>query len=408
MFGKYKRIFLFVAVVALVFSLFVVAVACDEKGETNVKKATGIEVTVAASSALTYTNGNIVVKEGAVPTFAAADFSVQIVYSDGSKEGVTGFTIDASGVASDAPAGYYFVTISYQGFSYSVQVVVEEAPKTALPAIDTGNDFTYEYTGEEIDILAKFDLGREENEKLIPLLNEGKISVSTAENLDMRKAKDAGGYVLCLVAADGYVWVEDGVKYSEKTIYWYITKKVVPKPTIVGETSFVYTGEEITLSVDTHGFDDVVTFVNGSATNKGVWANQGNDTYHCSAVIKEECQANYSFADAQVAVDVGDWRITPRFLDIPVLLEYTSKETDESEVDWYHYPNVGGEVPDVKTSVDDDPLFSVDVSVYGENRYIVSIEPAFAGELRPNYRWNDGTETGAEIIGGFTYNVELD
>ena len=358
---KIKRLFLIVTVIALALCVTAFAVACGDKEteEGGTKTPTSLEVTLADGSTLSYSSGTITVTEGQIPTIAAGDFKVSVVYSDGSKEAVTGFTYDASTFTQNSPAGSYNISFAYSGQTAFVTVQVLSVPSTALAALDTETTYSYVYSGAAVDIIAKLDAAREGDNKLSAMIASGKIRLSTEQNLDVRTATDAGDYALQVIAAPGYAWIDaNSGEDTEKTICWKIAKRTIPLPTVQGGvTSFEFTGEEITLPVDLHGYDEQITFENGSPTNKATYVNYGNGHYLCQALIKEAYQTNYAFSQDKYIVDVSEWTITPKRLTVPTLVGYKNKTTAEG-VDYYHYDYTGSPLA-VATSVDNDAVFTV-------------------------------------------------
>lgn len=410
---KIKRLFLIVTVIALALCVTAFAVACGDKEteEGGTKTPTSLEVTLADGSTLSYSSGTITVTEGQIPTIAAGDFKVSVVYSDGSKEAVTGFTYDASTFTQNSPAGSYNISFAYSGQTAFVTVQVLPVPSTALAALDTETTYSYVYSGAAVDIIAKLDAAREGDNKLSAMIASGKVRLSTEQNLDVRTATDAGDYALQVIAAPGYAWIDaNSGEDTEKTICWKIAKRTIPLPTVQGGvTSFEFTGEEITLPVDLHGYDEQITFENGSPTNKATYVNYGNDHYLCQALIKEAYQTNYAFSQDRYIVDVSEWTITPKRLTVPTLVGYKNKTTAEG-VDYYHYDYTGSPLA-VATSVDNDAVFTVnrnsgspiqDVLDWENGSYYVSVSLTNS-ELANNYRWTDGSQ-----VSEVSFNVVVD
>lgn len=419
---RLKKVFLLIAVFVLSICVVAFAASCDkEENGGSQKTITNLEATLADGSSLTYSNGMIIVTEGQIPSFTTGDFSVKIVYSDGSKEAVSGFTIDASAIPANATAGSYTISFSYSGHSTTVSVEVRASEPEALPAIDSQTTYSYEYTGSAIDLIEKLDANRSAENKIAPLITAGKIRISTQENVRTRQATNVGDYMLELVAADGNVWKDETLgQTSSMTLLWRITKKVIPTPTVSGSTTFEYTGEEITLPVDLHGFDEQITFFNGGIdTNKAIDANYPGTSNYCQAIIKEQYQDSYTFQNDQYTVEVGTWTITPKRIPYPTLIAaenatptykgYTRKEMKEG-VDYYHYTYTGNPIP-VETSVERNDLFEVerngttgitDVISYEGGCYAVFVNFADQNKIG-NYVWTNGTP-----ISQVMFNVIVD
>ena len=284
-----RRAFLLLSVVFLIASIVVFTTACslggpvEGGGETAAPTVVGIEVTVADGSPLNVQGDRIVMPLGQLGVIANGDLSVVALYSDGAKQTVTDFTVDASSLLS------------------------VEAPGVYMPAIETTEIYSVEYSGEEVDIVAKLDENRAEADKIATLLADGKVTVAEGENYT-RTATDAGDYVLCLTAAPGCVWGDESTGFvTEQYIGWRVSKKVIPVPTAGETTSFVYTGSEITLPVDLHGFDDVITLSNGGTpTNVAINANQGDSVNLCAAYVRTEYRNNYVFEGNLDAVEFFD------------------------------------------------------------------------------------------------------
>ena len=116
---NHRRVFSFLSVAFLIVALVVLMAACslggtEGGGETPAPTVTGIEATVADGSTLTWQGGKIVMALGQIQAVANGDLSVSLVYSDGTKQPITDFTIDASSVTSDAVAGSYTVVVTYR------------------------------------------------------------------------------------------------------------------------------------------------------------------------------------------------------------------------------------------------------------------------------------------------------
>lgn len=409
---RLKRLFLIITVAVLALCVAAFAVACGDKTpEGDTKTPTSLEVTLADGSTLSYSGGAIIVTEGQIPAITAGDFKVSVVYSDDSREAITGFSYNAGSFSQNSVAGSYSLTFTHSGQTAIVTVQVLPIQRTALASIDTSITYSYEYSGSEIDVIAKLDATREGENKIASMIASGKVRISTEQNLNVRTATNAGYYFLDLIAADGYSWQEESAGEStSKMIGWRIAQRVIPLPTVQGGvTSFEFTGEEITLPVDLHGYNDQITFVNGSPTNKAIYANYGADHYTCQALIKEEYQNNYTFVGDGFIVDVSDWTIYPKRLAFPALVGYKNKTTADG-VDYYHYDYTGSAIA-VTTNLDDNDLFTVEknsgypivnVLDWENGSYYVGV--TFKDStLAPNYRWADGSE-----ISGTSFNVVID
>ncbi|MBO4283953.1 MAG: hypothetical protein J5958_04935 [Clostridia bacterium] len=408
---RMKRVILFSSVVILMTAFVFLMAACslggtEGGGETPAPSATGIEVTVADGSTLTWQGGKIVMVLGQIQAVAKGDLSVALVYSDGTKQPITDFSIDASSVTNDAAAGSYTVVVTYREYTAMITVNVVD-PRVPLPSIETTEVYSFEYRGSSIDIVEMLDEDRADADKIATLLAEGKVTVAEGENYT-RTATNTGDYLLCIRASDGYVFGDETTGLvTEQIVSWNITKKVVPIPTADGTTSFVYTGSEITLPVNAHGFDEVITFINGNVpTNKATNANQGNNKNLCVAIIKSECEDNYIFEGNQYAVEVAEWTITPKPLAYPTVLN--GKKVTEAETDYYHFDYNEGQPVAMQTSVDDLGLFLIEglsSATYVNGSYFtvdVVLDENVA--VRENYRWEDG----AEITGPITFRVVVD
>ena len=407
-----RRAFLLLSVVFLIASIVVFTTACslggpvEGGGETAAPTVVGIEVTVADGSPLNVQGDRIVMPLGQLGMIANGDLSVVALYSDGAKQTVTDFTVDASSLLSVEAPGVYTVVVAYGQFSTVLTVDVVD-DRAVLPAIETVEIYSVEYSGEEVDIIAKLDENRAEADKIATLLADGKVTVAEGENYT-RSATDAGDYVLCLTAAPGCVWGDESTGFvTEQYIGWRVSKKVIPVPTAGETTSFVYTGSEITLPVDLHGFDDVITLSNGGTpTNVAINANQGDSVNLCAAYVRTEYRNNYVFEGNLDAVEVAQWKITPRRLPYPALL--TGTKVTVAETDYYHFDYNEGKPVDLRTSVDDTGLFLVEGVSYATEVngacYTVNVVLDETKAIRENYRWEDG----AEITGPVTFNVVID
>ena len=410
--NRSKKTVLFLSALVLTAVLVFILAACSLSAETpgggNAEAATltGIEITVADGSTLTYQGGKIVMTLGQIRTVQKSDLTVNAVYSDGTKSAITDFTLDASSLTTDATPGSYTVMVSYQQYTATVTVDVVDA-RAALPTIEGTTVYSFEYSGEEIDIVAKLDEGRAEADKIATLLAEGKVTVAAGEN-HTRTATNTGDYLLCIVAADGYVFGDETTGLvTEQIVPWNVTKKVVPVPTAGNTTTFEYTGSEITLPVDKHGFDDVITFVNGNVpTNKATAANQGNNKNLCVAIIKTEYENNYIFEGNVNAVEVAEWCITPKRLAYPAVLN--GVKTTEDQFDYYHFDYNEGQPVALQTSVDGSGLFYVqgleNATYVNGSFHTVSVVFDETNASRDNYRWEDG----AEITGPIDFRVVID
>ena len=410
---KFKRLFLIITVAVLALCVAAFAVACGDKTPEggDAKTPTNLEVTLADGSTLSYSGGAIIVTEGQIPAITAGDFKVSVVYSDDSKEAISGFTYDVGSLSQNSVAGSYSITFTYSGQTAFVTVQVLPIQRTALSPIDTSITYTYEYSGNEVDIIAKLDATREGENKISSMIASGKVRISTEQNLNVRTATNAGYYFLDLIAADGYSWQEESAGEStSKMISWRISKKEIPLPTVQGGiTSFEFTGEEITLPVNVNGFDDQITFVNGLPTNKATYVTYGDNHYTCQAMIKDEYQTNYTFVGDRYIVDVSAWTIYPKRLAFPTLLGYKNKTTSEG-VDYYHYDYTGSAIA-VTTSVDNNDIFTVEknsgypivnVLDWENGSYYIGVTLTDTS-LAYNYRWADGSE-----ISGTSFNVVID
>ncbi len=409
---NHRRVFSLLSIAFLIAALVFLATACslggpvEGGGETAAPTVTGIEASVADGSTLNVQGDRIVMALGQIGTIANGDLSVVALYSDGTRKPLSDFTVDASSLLNAEAPGPYSVIVAYGQYSTVITVDVVDA-RASLPAIETTEIYSVEYSGEEVDIVAKLDENRAEADKIATLLAEGKVTVAEGEYY-ARTATDAGDYQLCLRAADGYVWGDEttGV-FTEQYIGWRITKKVIPVPTAGETTTFVYTGSEITLPVDLHGFDDVITLSNGGApTNVATEANQGDGVNLCTAYVRTECRNNYVFEGDLDAVEVAQWKITPRLLPYPVLL--TGTKVTEAETDYYHFDYNEGKPVDVRTNLDDTGLFLLDGVSYATyvsgGFFTVSVVLDETKATRENYRWEDG----AEITGPVIFNVVID
>lgn len=409
---KYRRAFSLLSVVFLFAALVFLVTACslggsvEGGGSTAAPTMVGIEATVADGSTLNVQGDRIVMALGQISVIANGDLTVVALYSDGSRQPLTDFTVDASSLLSAESSGLYSVFVAYGQYSVSITVDVVDA-RASLPAIETVEIYSVEYSGEEIDVVAKLDENRADEDKIATLLEAGKVTVVDGEYYT-RKATDAGDYQFCLRAADGYVWGDESTGFfTEQYVGWRIAKKVIPVPTAGETTSFVYTGSEITLPVDLHGFDDVVTLSNGGApTNVATNANPGENVNLCIAYVRNEYRNNYVFEGNLDAVEVAQWKITPRLLPYPVLL--TGTKVTENQTDYYHFDYNEGNPVDVRTNVDGTGLFlleGVSYATYVSGGYFtvnVTLDETKAN--RENYRWEDGSE----ITGPVSFNVVVD
>ena len=180
--NRSKKTVLFLSALVLTAVLVFILAACSLSAETpgggNAEAATltGIEITVADGSTLTYQGGKIVMTLGQIRTVQKSDLTVNAVYSDGTKSAITDFTLDASSLTTDAMPGTYTVMVSYQQYTATVTVDVVDA-RAALPTIEGTTVYSFEYSGEEIDIVAKLDEGRAEADKIATLLKVFKKSI---------------------------------------------------------------------------------------------------------------------------------------------------------------------------------------------------------------------------------------
>ena len=411
---NHKRALSLFFVAFLIVALVFLVTACSlggpvdggGSGEREELSVTGLDVTVKDGSPLVYQGGRIVMSVGHILPVSSDELSVSLIYSDGTKHPINDFTVDSSSLLIDASAGTYTIIVSYLQYSGTITVDVVDV-RAALPAIDTDSVYSFVYSGEEIDVIAKLDENRADEDKIATLIAEGKVTVSEEENYT-RSATNAGDYMLRLNAADGYVWGDETTGLmTELYIGWNVAKKVVPTPTVIGTTSFVYTGSEITLPVDLHGFDDVITLTNGALeTNKATEANQGDNTNLCTALIRTECQDNYVFGDNQVVVEVAQWVITPKPLAYPTILN--GRKVTVEGVDYYHFDYNEGQPVDVRTNVDDTGLFLTEGVSYAtyvnETYFTVSVTLDETKAVRENYRWEDG----APITGPAIFRVVID
>lgn len=406
---KKKRLLVLVAIFALVVSVAVLMTACGGSsggsGGSSSKTVSGIEVSIANGSTLTVgEGGEIVVNVGEIPSFAKEDFRVIPVYTDGTKgKAITSYTFDASLLPANVEEGTYTIEFTYKKLNYFLTVRVVGAEKIALLPINTSAEYKYEYTGQPIDVIAKLDESRAEADKLATIISSGKATVSQQQGQNDRVATNAGYYGLCLTAAAGYEWKDENNVSETLMISWQITPKVLPLPTVTGERSYEFTGSEITLAVDLHGFGDQITLANGGDTNKGLHSG----TYALQAMIKPEHQTNYTFdVDGTVTtgpVELGTWTITKKVLPIPEITNAKSTSTNEG-MTYYHFDYTGANIA-ITTNVDEASEYIVtknngeaitDVLYEGGSYWIVvdlNSHPAEQTEDFSNdYCWSDGSQ----------------
>lgn len=370
---KKKVILVMTLVVALV--MCVMLASCNNLfggGENNQDppKATlqSVTITVAENSRYAgyFSDGTITLPAGTTADFSRSDFVVTGQYSDNTTKTLSRYNIQTREGTS---ANSFVIDFIVDG-----NVMKQLNVNTSFSVLTSivKDDLSFEYTGEEINVLSS--LRHTDGSALTSEFVAKKFSIVEG---GVPIATDAGIYTFQLRAANGYVWVEDNEEKEQIDIQWEITPKTIVLPTVVGETSFEYDGTEKTVGLNMHGFDDVLSFVDGGRdTRKGTDA--GN--YICSVVIRNEGKNrdNYTFGgnhSATDAVEVGTFTINKKVLPVPTVAGKTA--TDGV----YHYTYTGDVIlPDLTAETDalarttdtatGDVVYDADNAVYPD---VVSI-----------------------------------
>ncbi|MBR1747363.1 MAG: hypothetical protein IJ735_04040 [Clostridia bacterium] len=336
-----KKIVLAVALaLMLTLTVALLLTACGESTTTqkSEKSLRSIEVAI-SSETLNVENGVIIMTEGDVKSLAKGDFTVKAVYSDGSKKAVTDFSIDASAITAAAGVGSYSVTVTYKGQTETVQVEVRAAQAEKLQSFGFDDFYSFEYTGEEINLV--YEILKVRSWDIYErMFLEGKVLYDENQAYT-HAATEVGSYTMKINAAEGYAWIdEDGTVTTDVFVNWEITKKVIPMPTAIEGEEYVYDGTEKVLSINFNGQDEALfTFVDGgSDTHKGVDAG----TYYCRVQLTEEAKQNYAYRDvdgsvtSDGAVEVATWEIKKRALYTPIVY---GLEADQNR--FFHYAYTG-------------------------------------------------------------------
>lgn len=360
-----------VSVLLVAFALF--AVACGKTDDPKKPAKTLSSVSVVASETkftLDENHTTILLTVGDSISFDKADFTVTAIYSDKTTEKITDFTIDASAV-NVSVAGSYSITVTYKGTTASVGVLVSEKAKTALHI--SQDDVSFTYDGTEKDFIAAYDVANASG-KLSDFLKDGKVTLSTDS---VTKATNAGNYLVTITPTDDYKF-DNGL--PEIVFYWTIGKVVVPTPTIAANKAYVYNGEEQTLELDCHGYENILSFLNGSDTRKGT--NAGD--YFCYALLKDEYKANYTFEDengmfsSDSVVFVGSWTIMQKILPVPTVV-------GAEKIDGvYHYAYTGERI--VPTLMLDGDELEYEILDDGSVRYLYPDEAGVISIGKDDYQ----------------------
>ena len=393
-----KKILFLALVVVFIVVLSCALVACGGGGGNKTKKTEqNLEVGI-ANSLLTVKDGEIVLKEDATIRLQKADFTVEIVYSDGSKQAITDYTFDASGVMYTTP-GSYTVVFSYNSLIYNISVRIEEGDYEELPSIPGTVDapLTVTYSGTQYNVV---DLVDEEmtGTTLSELIAGGKVSLSTLEVFS-GTATSVGDYQMGLVAAKGYGWKADGYKQTEVTVYWKIEKKVLQLPTITGETTFTYDGTEKSVTVDTHGYDDVWTFsYGGNDTRKATNATLAPQ--EVQAIMVEEKRSNYCVVwmnekTSDGAYAIGTITVMPMSIARPELLvEASDKVVDPETGSTTYYYDYTGETINVETNMDEYDFYLIEKGIIRDaGTYSVTFSFDSNNYDGNNYKWTGANGT---------------
>lgn len=370
---KKKIILVMTLVVALV--MCAMLASCNDLfggGENNQDppKATlqSVTITMAENSryAEYFADGEITLPAGTTADFSRSDFVVTGQYSDNTTKTLSRYNIQTREGTS---ANSFVIDFIVDG-----NVMKQLNVNTSFSVLTSivKDDLSFEYTGEEINVFSA--LRHADGSAITSEFVAKKFSIVEG---GVPIATDAGIYTFQLRAANGYVWVEDNEEKEQIDIQWEITPKTIVLPTVVGETSFEYDGTEKTVGLNMHGFDDVLSFVDGGRdTRKGTDA--GN--YICSVVIRDEGKnrENYTFGgnhSATDAVEVGTFTINKKVLPVPTVAGKTA--TDGV----YHYTYTGDAIlPDLIAGTDalarttdtatGDVVYDADNAVYPD---VVSI-----------------------------------
>ena len=379
-------------IIILSLSVFVLTACGDNENDQPTKSINNLTIN-SAGGAYVITNGSVNIPVGADVSFTSNDLSVTVNYTDGTSEIVTDFSIYQN-VDFTVP-GTYTVTITYKGVDgiLTVYVYAEDALLPVLPNNMDQNyntiNYEYEYSGSEVDIIAKLDALMQEG-SLSQLIIEGKVLV-TEDTIYSRINRDAGYYITELKAADGYVF-SDGM--DSRYYWWNITKKVIPVPTAQGSKSFTYDGTEKSLQV-VSDYNEVITYAqNGMDTRKGI--NAGD--YTCYAEIKENYQNNYTFANNLTFVQVDTFTIDKAVLPAPVVTNALSSSIDDN-VTLYHFDYTGNDIA-YTTNLDDySGIVNIEnVTIQNVYSYAYWVRITVNDACWYNYRYEDNVSVASERL----------
>ena len=376
-----KKKIILVLTVAVVLLLSVLLAACSLLGGGNDNGGGGAKVTLESITvsmaensryAQYFENGEITLPAGTSANFSESDFVVKGKYSDNTNKSLSNFSIAVNRSDSNLIVIDFIV-----GDSVMLQLNVHTS-FVSLPTIDT-TTISIEYTGQPVNVLTR--ILQDDDVTVAEAIADGKYSLV---NGSVTQATDAGSYSLQLKAPEGCVWVNDNLETDQIGITWEITKKVVTLPTVADNIrTFEYDGTEKTLNLDLHGFDDVLSFVDGGRdTRKGIDAGR----YTCLAIIRNEARANYTFPGNHTsgeAMEVASFTITQKILPVPTI----SNMTVENGV--YHCTYTGERILPVLTvgdtalsrTVDPDNgtiVYDADNAVYPENTVSIQMSSSDA------------------------------
>ena len=355
-----KKILLMVFALLFVCSGAMISVACGSKSPKKTLEMINCTVdhpNFGGSSFIYYYGDKISITKD--------NFSVTAVYSDGSEEKVTDFSLEKTGLPDVAnQITTYSLTISYKTAPEIVyQVVVSK--KALNPGVDSYIQFTF--SGAMIDVV-------EQTEAIQQLISSNKMYVD--EDLSTQTATDVGTYTLVLKPTEGYE--SDIIE-----IVWEILPKQIAIPTVIN-SSFEYdgNGHAIELSYDEGTellikiYDETAQEYNGSLQ----YSDAG--TYYYTLEIESE---NYIFTDQTREVQV--WmQINKKVLEL---------SKDDIQIESEVFKNSAYTISDLDHNIDLS-LFAVEGSFINAGSYSFLVTPN--ENTTKNYEWNDGSSIGTFYV----------
>lgn len=218
------------------------------------------------------------------------------------------YVMDTSTVAGTPDAGTYAVTFRSNDFDTYIDVVVE-AITIAMPIIPNRGDCNIEFTGGEIDCITDL-LDSLQTSAGLPtisqLLAQGVITIEdVSEPHGSTKTSQthvnlAQEYVFNIKTAKNHYFVDESGNLSDVVpVYWEIIPKKITLPTY-DTTQFIYTGEEITFSLNWEDYEDIKDYVMILGTTKATEVGE----YSVNVIINPDLEypGDYVFADGTTSI----------------------------------------------------------------------------------------------------------